>query len=70
LNDPSEVRIFGILIRDVAPHQDDLKARVTALGLNCPGSTVIELLGIYLPQGRIATLGTQVMATRRQGGGQ
>lgn len=69
LRDTQEVRIFGLLVRDVAPHQDDLRARVTALGRNCPGSTVIELLGLYLPHGRIATLGTQVVATRRQGGG-
>lgn len=68
LRDSSEVRIWGILVRDVPPHQDDLRARVTALGRNCPGATVIELLGLYLPQGRIATLGTQVVAARRQGG--
>jgi hypothetical protein len=68
LRDPSEVRIFGVLVRDVAPHQDDLRARVAALGRNCPPATVIELLGIYLPQGRIATLGTHVVSTRRQGG--
>jgi len=68
LRNPLEVRIFGILVRDVAPHQDDLRARVTALGRNCHGGTVIELLGIYLPQGRIATLGAQVAATRQQGG--
>ncbi len=68
LRDPREVRIFGLLVRDVAPHQDDLRARVSALGRDCPGATVIELLGIYLPQGRIATLGAQVVAVRRQGG--
>ncbi len=68
LRDPCEVRIFGLLVRDVAPHKNDLKACVAALGRNCPGATVIELLGIYLPQGSIATLGTQVVAVRRQGG--
>ena len=70
LRNPCEVRIFGLLVRDVPAHQDDLRARVTALARNCPGSIVIQLLGLYLPQGRIATLGSQVMATRRQGGGQ
>jgi hypothetical protein len=69
LRDPCEVRIFGLLVRDVVPHEDDLRARVTALGRNCPRSTVIELVGIYLPQGRIATLGTHVIAAQRQGGG-
>lgn len=70
LRNPNEVRIFGLLIRDVTPHQDDLRARVTALGMNCPASTVIELLSVYIPQGRITSLSSQVMATRRQGGGQ
>jgi hypothetical protein len=70
LSDPSEVRIFGLLIRDVAPHQDDLRSCVASLGVNCPSATVIELLGIYIPQGRIATLGAQVMTPRRQGGDQ
>lgn len=68
LRDTNAVRIFGVLLRDVEPHQDDLRARVAALGQNCPPSTVVELLGIYLPQGRIATLATQVIAARRQGG--
>lgn len=68
LRNPHEIRIFGVLVRDVPPHQDDLRARVTNLGQHCPGSTVIELLAIYLPQGRIATLGASVVAARRKGG--
>jgi hypothetical protein len=68
LRDPCEVRIFGLLVRDVPPHADDLRARVSNLGKGCPTSTVIELLALYLPQGRIATLAAQVMASRRTGG--
>lgn len=68
LRDTQEIRIFGLLVRDVAPHQDDLTARVTALSRSCPGSTVIELLGLYLPPGSIATLGRRVAATGREGG--
>lgn len=69
LRDPQEVRIFGLLVRDVAPNEDDIRARVTALDRSCPGSTVIELCGLYLPHGSIAKLGTQVVATRRKGVG-
>ncbi|MBN1404156.1 MAG: hypothetical protein JW942_06810 [Opitutales bacterium] len=70
LRDTHEVRIFGLLVRDVTPNHDDLRARVSTLGLNCPANTVIELLAIYLPQGRIATLGSQVMAAHQRGGAQ
>lgn len=68
LRDPSEVRIFGVLVRDVPPHQDDLRARVNRLARDCPASTIIELLALYLPQDRIATLGTLVMTSRQDGG--
>jgi hypothetical protein len=63
-----EVRIFGLLVRDVPPQEDDLRARVDRLGLNCPAAMVIELIAIYLPSGRITSLGAQVMASRQTGG--
>lgn len=69
LRDPCEVRIFGLLIRDVPPHADDLRVRVSNLGEGCPTSMVIELLALYLPQGRIASLGAEIIASRQRGGG-
>ena len=63
-----EVRIFGLLVRDVPPHEDDLRARIDHLGLNCPAAMAIELIAIYLPLGRIASLASQVMASRPNGG--
>lgn len=51
-----EVRIFGLLVRDVPPHQDDLRARVNRLALNCPATMSIELVAIYLPPGRITVV--------------
>lgn len=69
LRNPCEVRIFGLLIRDVPPHQNDLNARVTCLGDGCPGTTVMKLFALYLPLGRITNLGATVMASRQQGGG-
>ena len=64
----SDVYIFGVLIRDVAPHQDDLRVRVKKLSTGCPSGTVIELFAIYLPSGSIAQLGTKVIAARKKGG--
>lgn len=46
----SACSIFGILIRDVTPHLDDLRARVDKLGPDCWSPLTIELLAIYLPQ--------------------
>ena len=68
LQNKNDVRIFGLLVRDVPPHEDDLRARLTKLGQNCPTSTVIELIALYLPQGSIRTLGSQVVACRSNGG--
>jgi hypothetical protein len=65
LCDPSEVRIFGVLVRDVAPHEDDLRARVASLAKDCPAATWFELYALYLPMGRIENLGHQVMQHRK-----
>ena len=68
LRNDNDVRIFGLLVRDVPPDADDLRIRVHRLGQNCLDSMVIELLALYLPQSRIASLGSQVMRTRQSGG--
>jgi hypothetical protein len=68
LRDNGNVRIFGLLVRDVPPDADDLRIRVHRLGQNCPASMVIELLAIHLPEGRITSLGSQVMRNRQGGG--
>ena len=68
LANPSDVYVFGILIRDVAPHQDDLRVRVDKLSAGCPAGTVVELFAIYLPAGSISQLGTKVLAARKKGG--
>lgn len=68
LANSSDVYVFGILIRDVAPHQDDLRVRVQKLGTGCPSGTVVELFAIYLPGGSIQQLPAKVLAAREQGG--
>ena len=68
LTDISDVRLFGLLVRDVPPHQDDLRARVSALAVACPATTLIELVALYLPAGSISTLAAHVIAAKNQGG--
>ncbi|HPO73578.1 MAG TPA: hypothetical protein PLJ31_12540 [Armatimonadota bacterium] len=68
LADRNDVRVFGLLVRDVPPHEDDLRARVAKLGRGCPESMAINLVAMYLPQGSIATLGQRVVGMRNGGG--
>ena len=61
LNDSTNVFIFGALIRDVKPDEADLKARVNSLSEECPTSTTVDLIAIYLPLEIIPDLGKMVM---------
>ncbi|HBB6908247.1 TPA: hypothetical protein JF897_000377 [Legionella pneumophila] len=63
----NNVRIFGLLVRDVSPHQDDLRARVNKLTQNIPSDMIIELLAIYLPNNTISSLGRRVKNSRNKG---
>jgi hypothetical protein len=66
LQSAADIRVFGFLIRDVDPHENDLRARAVKLGENCPQGTEIELFSLYLPHGSIETLVSRTMAS---GGG-
>lgn len=68
LNNTSDVRLFGVLVRDVEPNVDDVRVRVEKLGNGCPVGTQIELLALYLPTGAIGTLATQTLAIQAGGG--
>lgn len=63
----SDVQLFGFLVRDVEPNKDDVRVRVEKLGKNCPKETRIQLLALYLPQGRIKGL-SKSLITQRGGG--
>ena len=67
LADRSDVRLYGVLIRDVPPDSLDLQASVSLLANNCSGTMQVELLGIYLPEGRIDRLPEDVMPVSRGG---
>lgn len=65
LKNSSDVQLYGVLVRDVPPHADDLRVRVHDLAENCPEGTCIELLALYLPEGRIDGIGTNAIAKRK-----
>lgn len=65
LRNSSDVQLYGVLIRDVPPHADDLRVRVNALAKDCPKGTRLELLALYLPIGSIDGLGEAILETRR-----
>jgi hypothetical protein len=63
----ADVRVFGMLVRDVDPHEDDLRVRVETLAPDCPAGISIELLSLYLPRGSIGQLVAKVSAAKRGG---
>ena len=63
----SDIHIYGVLIRDVEPNEDDLRTRVQGLSKDCPQETSIELLAIYLPSSSIKGIGDRAIAKRTGG---
>ncbi len=61
------IQLYGILIRDVPPHEDDLRARILSLGSSCSDNMCIEMYAIYLPFGSIENLGKKVTVARGEG---
>ncbi len=60
-----DVHLFGFLVRDIPPHENDLRARVNFLGRGCPDPMKIELYALYLPANCIKGLGEAVLAARK-----
>ena len=67
IGNPCDVRLYGVLVRDVEPHQDDLRARVDDLDAGCPEGTRIELLALYLPRESLKDIGDEMVALRTGG---
>jgi hypothetical protein len=67
LADPNDVALFGVLIRDSAVDERDLKSRAAALAEDCPATTAIELRAKYLPNGSLKTLATRIGAVEEGG---
>lgn len=49
LDDPTDIALFGVLVRDTAPDKKDLQSRAQALAKGCPEKTLIELRALYVP---------------------
>lgn len=62
-----DVYIYGFMVRDVDPHEDDIRVRVDRLSNDCSETMVIELIVLYLPQDSIQYLSEKVFATRTGG---
>lgn len=67
LKSTTNVRIFGLLVRDVEPSKDDLQVRVARLAQGECADMIIELLALYLPLSSIEQLGNKVVESRRGG---
>jgi len=68
LSDTCNVRLFGLLVRDVPPGEKDLQARVHSLSDDCPPKTVIGMIALYLPADSISALPSGVLASQSKGG--
>ena len=64
LQNRSDIQLYGFLVRDVEPHQDDLRARVSGLAAGCPEETRVELLALYLPREKLNGIGEEMVLKR------
>lgn len=64
LRNNADFQMFGFLVRDVEPSEDDIATRVHALGVDRPSETRIELLVLYLPSGSIDGIGKRSVELR------
>ena len=64
LQDTSDVQLFGFLVRDVDPHQDDLRVRVGSLAEDRPQRTRVELVALYLPHESMEGIGEEMVSQR------
>ena len=67
LRNTSDIQLYGCLVRDVEPDQDDLREPVGCLAVACPEGTHIELLALYLPRESLDGMAEE-MVSRRAGG--
>ena len=61
IRNKNNVKIFGVLVRDVQPNEDDLKARVENLSMDKKPEMQIKLFALYLPPNSIKTLSYDIM---------
>jgi hypothetical protein len=64
LENPCDVSLFGVMVRDVDPRREDLASRAASLAPGCPAATSIELRAMYLPRKCICTLSQRAIKAR------
>lgn len=64
LYDPSDISLFGVLVRDVEPKREDLARRAGDLAAGCTAATAIELRAMYLPNESINSLAQRAVKVR------
>lgn len=64
LADPTDISLFGVLVRDVEPKASDLRNRAKTLARGCPEQTSIELTAIYLPENSISGIGNRTILNK------
>ncbi len=67
INNKTNVRVFGFMIRDVKPHKIDIHNCVNKLAIDQHPEMMIELLVLYLPQNSINQLSKKVVSYRKGG---
>lgn len=58
----TDIAVFGILIRDTAPRESDIRGKANALSIHCPASTDIKLHALHIPDGEIINLPARVQS--------
>jgi hypothetical protein len=65
LANSNDISLFGVIVRDVPPHADDLHGTAAHLATACPAETRIELRAVYLPADTIPGLAKMAKPSRR-----
>lgn len=62
----TDIAVYGVLVRDIAPNNADISGRARALAENCPAHTDIEMYALYLPLHTISTLSDRAQVAMQE----
>ena len=65
----TDIAIYGVLVRDTAPSEGDIRGRARSLAVACPEATDIELHAIHIPAGEITNLPGRAQSAMNDEGG-
>ncbi|TOE47778.1 hypothetical protein CGJ44_20755, partial [Vibrio parahaemolyticus] len=64
----TDIAVYGVLVRDTALSEADIRGRARALADNCPEATNIELHAIHIPAGEITNLPARAKSAMNEEG--